>query len=117
MKSVSEIKRARKESQLQRVVSQLLLEQTLDDPSLKGIFVNRVELNPKKTVCSVLFYSELGKEHFEKILQHLILYKPSLRSAIAREVPGRYTPDIVFRYDDQLIKQLALENLIESLKD
>jgi ribosome-binding factor A len=117
MRPVDIIKRARRESLLQKVIAKLLAQQSLDDSELQGVFVNRIGLNANKSICTVYFYSDLGEEHFKKVLGRLILYKPSLRAAVAREVSGKYVPELVFRFDNQLTKQLAIEELIESVKE
>jgi ribosome-binding factor A len=39
-----------------------------------------------------------------------------MRSAIAKTVPSRYTPELVFRYDDEFAKQTEVEQLLDRLK-
>lgn len=117
MKPASVIKKAQRESELHHIIAELFVQQALDDAHLKGVYINRVALNADRSICTVFFFSEDGAEHFKKVLPFLILYKPSLRAAVAKKITGRYTPDIVFRFDEQYQKQLALEQLIESVKD
>ena len=100
-KRVSEIKRAQKSSLLLKVVSDLLLQTSLDDERLQGMFVSRVQLSPDKGMCEVFFFCSGGEEEFATKLPYLILYKPSLRSAISKQIPGRYTPNLLFKYDLQ----------------
>ena len=57
MRPVDQIKRARRESLLQKVIAKLLTQQALDDPQIQGVFVNRIELNANKSICTVYFYS------------------------------------------------------------
>ncbi len=112
----SAIKRAQKESLLFRVISQLFLQATLDDPRLQGIFVNRVQLSTDKSSCTVFFYTAKGEEGFNELRKHLLLYKPSLRKAIAASIPGRYTPELVFKFDTQFEKLQRIEELLEEVK-
>ncbi len=114
--SVSNVKRAQKESLLFREISQLFLQASLDDSRLQGITVNRVQLSPDKGVCTVFFYTAQGEEHFNQILRQLTLYKPSLRKALASTVKSRYTPELVFKFDKQFEKTQRIEQLIESVK-
>lgn len=116
MESVQSVKKAQKESLLLREISRLFLEKSIDDPELKDLFINRVSLSNDKSVCAVYFYSALGREEFERAFEHLKLYKPSMRKALSQTVPGKYVPNIVFRFDDQLKKQLEIESLIERIK-
>lgn len=110
------IKKAQKEALLLREISQLFHQIMLDDSSITDLFINRVHLSPDKGICTVFFYSQLGKEHFDKMLPILILYKPSLRTAIAQKIQARYTPEIKFRFDDQFEKQRRIEHLLEKIK-
>lgn len=99
-----------------RSISQLLMQISLDDTRISDIFVNRVSLSDSKSICAIYFYSPRGHDHFKEMLKVLILYKPSMRSAIAKTMDARYTPDLVFKFDEQFEKQLKLENLLDKIK-
>jgi ribosome-binding factor A len=64
-----------------------------------------------------LFDSSGGEADFKAKLGQLILYKPSLRAALAKSLQSRYTPDLTFVYDEYLEKTEKVDNLIERLKD
>ncbi len=113
---VHDIKKAQKESYLLRTISQLFMRTAIDDPRLKDIFINRVDLSPDKGTCTVLFYTVHGKEYFRDILEVLKLYKPSMRKALSQELQSRYTPELVFKFDEQFEKQQKIEQLIEKVK-
>lgn len=115
--STSTIKRAQKESVLMRLVAEVFLRAALDDPQIAGLVVNRVGLSPDKSICTVYFYSPEGKHYFDERLETLKLYKPSVRKAIAHGVQSRYTPDVIFRYDEQLERQHKIETLIDTLTE
>ena len=114
--SVTNVKRAQKESLFFREISQLFLQATMDDSRLNGLFVNRVQLSPDKGLCSVYFYTADGEEHFNNVLHTLMLYKPSLRKALATTIKGRYVPDLIFKFDKQFEKQQRIEELIEKVR-
>ncbi len=114
---VSEIKHAQKESLLLRHLSTFFLQITLDEKELAGFAVNRVKLSPDKGMCTILLIAPGGMKEFEEKKGLLILYKPSLRSAIAKVINGRYTPDFVFAYDEAFEKQQRVNDIIEKLKD
>jgi ribosome-binding factor A len=111
------IKKAKKESQLLKELSRLFLQLMLDDHRLQGLTISRVSLSADKSICTIFFYAADGEEFFEQILPILILYKPSLRKSIAQQVPARYTPELVFKYDKKREKQQHLEELIDKLKE
>lgn len=113
---VNRIKRAQKESLLLHEIAQLFLERALEDSELKNLFVNRIVLSESGSICTVFFYSSLGHEEFDRVFGQLKLYKPSMRKALSQKIKGRYTPDLIFRFDDQLKKQLEIEALIERVK-
>ncbi|OGB86119.1 hypothetical protein A3J41_03000 [candidate division TM6 bacterium RIFCSPHIGHO2_12_FULL_38_8] len=114
--NLSFIKRSQKESLLLRELSKMLLQLSLDDSELSGLFINRVELSKNKGVCIIYFYDPNGPEVFEQKKRRLILYKPSLRKGIAMTLDGRYTPELKFAFDEQFEKQQRIENLIETVK-
>lgn len=117
MKTTTHIRRAKRESHLFRIISSLFSQQAVEDPRLRDIFINRVELNADGSICYVFFYTALGKNYFDDVLGHLILYKPSLRAAVAHELSGRYTPDIAFRFDEKFEKQQEMERLIDRVSN
>ncbi|MFA6065755.1 MAG: ribosome-binding factor A [Candidatus Babeliaceae bacterium] len=114
--SVSDIKRAQKESALLRIISNLFMQTALDDNRIKDVFVNRVTLSPDKGSCFVFFYSPKGEEYFHEMLKILILYKPSLRKAVAQSLQARYTPELIFKFDHHFEKTLKIEQLIDKAK-
>jgi ribosome-binding factor A len=113
----SAIKRAQKESLLLHVFSELLLQITLDDSRIQGIYVNRVKLSSDKSVCTIFFYTPDGPDTFNEKLGYLLLYKPSLRKAIAQAIPSRYVPELVFKFDDQFEKQQRVDELLDRIKE
>ena len=115
--SNKDIKKAQKESLLLREISGLLLQAGMDDPRLQKVGVSRVSLSDDKGTCTVFFYTSQGKKAFEEILEILKLYKPSLRAALAKKIRGRYTPNLVFRFDDQIEKSEKMNALFQQLKE
>lgn len=114
--NISNIKRSQKESLLLKELSKMLHELMLDDKELSGLFINRVELSKNKGACIVYFYDPQGPETFESKKHRLILYKPSLRKAIASTLDSRYTPELVFAYDTQFEKQQRIETILDKVK-
>lgn len=115
-KRVSDIKRAQKTSLLLRAISTLFSQASMDNKELASVYVNRVELSSDKSLCYVFFCAHGGKEEFEAKKQYLILFKPSLRAALAKQINGRYTPQIVFKFDAVHDKVQRIETLLEKNK-
>lgn len=116
-KSVSDIKRAQKASLLFRLISNLFLEASIDDDRVKGLCISQIKLSPDKSYCYVFFYAIGGKKEFDEKFPFLKLYKPSLRAAIAKEINSRYTPEIVFKFDEVEEKSRKINDLIDRLKE
>lgn len=115
-KQQQEIKRAQRESYFYREISTLFLQITKDEPRVHGLFINRISLSSDGGTCTVLFLASNGKPEFEEKLPILILYKPSLRHSLAKTNHSRYTPNLIFRYDDSHEKVEKINNLIDRLK-
>jgi len=112
---VRELKRAQKEALIRKEFSKLFLNIKLEDPELSDLYINRVKLSSDKSVASIFFYIDGGQNVFNEKLRKLILYKPSLRKALSRLIESRYTPQIVFKYDKALEKQLEIEKLLDKV--
>lgn len=110
-----DIKRAQKEKQLSRELSNMLLKIQQDDVSVQGLYINRLRLSPDRSMCTVYFAAAGNKEEFDKKLPFLILYKPSLRSGLAKALNARYTPDLIFEYDAISDKQKRIESLLTKI--
>ena len=117
IKQQQEIRKAQKESYFYREISQLFLQITLNEPSLSSLYINRVSLSSDGGTCIVLFLASGGRKEFEEKLPTLILYKPSLRTALAKTSHGRYTPNIIFRYDEDHEKVEKINSLLDKLKE
>jgi len=113
---IREIKQAQRASFLLHEIAQFFLQITIDDAELRGLYINRVKLSSDNGLCYVLFIATNGKEEFDAKLSRLILFKPSLRSALSKVSHGRYVPDLIFKYDEEYEKQQKVEDLIDQLK-
>lgn len=114
---VQDIKRAQKESLLFQKLSEFFLRIKQDEPSLQTLTLNRVRLSKDKSMCNVYFIANGGIKAFEEMLKTLVLYKPSMRSSLAKSTHARYTPQIKFRYDEHAAEQERVSALIDRLKD
>ncbi len=113
----SAIKKSQKESVLFRALSSLFMQIVQDDSRLMGLTLNRVELTKNKSSCKVFFWTPNGVQEFQEKLPILILYKPSLRGAIAKMLNLRYTPELIFLYDAIYDKQEKVEKLLNQIKE
>lgn len=110
------VKHAQKESFLLRELSESFLHISLSDAQLQDCYITRVELSPDKGHCTVFFHTPGGIDSFKSKMSTLILYKPSLRSALSKALHSRYTPDLRFEYDSGIDKQNKIEDLFNKLE-
>lgn len=113
---VSTVKHAQKEAQVMREISNFFLRILYDEKRLFGLYVTRASLSPDKGMCTVFFHTSGGQQDFEEKRPVLILYKPSLRTALSKSLYSRYVPDLVFKYDAPFDKQRKVEDLMDRLK-
>jgi ribosome-binding factor A len=114
---VSTIKREQKKSQYFREISLLVQMLSQDEPSLRNVFVTRVELSPDSGICHVYFAMYVGEAPFKEALDVLKLYKPSLRSTLGQKVVARHTPDLVFHLDEAKEKERHIHSLLDEIKN
>lgn len=112
----SHIKREQKKSLFFRELSNLYYSVSQEEPGLSSVFITKVDLSSDTGICYVYFGSSGGEAQFKIALQRLILYKPSMRSALAKKIPGRYTPDLQFRFDLTFEKEQKMNQLLDSVK-
>jgi ribosome-binding factor A len=113
---VRAIKQAQRESFLLREISTLYVRLIQDNPELQGVYIIKIELSSDGSTCTVYFHSTQGQAHYEQIKDKLILYKPSIRTALAKASSSRYVPQLIFRYAEGVEKQERVNDLIEQLK-
>lgn len=110
-----EIKREKKKSLFLREIAALVQSLGGEDQTIAKVYVTRVDLSADTGICYVYFstYGEFSEELFKDVLERLKLYKPSMRKAIARSIPGRYTPDLLFLYDKPKEKEFRINQLLD----
>lgn len=113
---VRAIKQAQRESFLLREISSLYLRVAQDNPELQGTYITAVQLSSDGSTCTVYFHSTQGQDHYEQVKDKLILYKPSMRTALAKASSSRYVPQLMFRYAEGVEKQQRVNELIDQLK-
>jgi ribosome-binding factor A len=117
-KPASDIKKERRKSLFFREMTQLIRELAEKESIIAEIFVSQVDISPNSGVCYVYFstYKEPGEEVFNKSLETLKLYKPSLRSGFAKRVQTRYAPELVFIYDKAKEKERRINDLLNKVQ-
>jgi ribosome-binding factor A len=113
--AVSTIKREQKTSFLLKEISAMVQELTPDEPSLLRVFVTKITMSKDCGICFVHFSTYGGKEEFDEALQILKLYKPSMRRRLAQISHSKYTPNIMFMYDQGKDKERHINTLLDGI--
>lgn len=111
-----EIKQAQKQSFYFKEIAALVQQIAADEPRLLPLFVTRVEISAKGSLCTVYFSTHTDETAFAEGLEILKLYKPSMRKALANIGHGRYVPDLLFRYDRAKEKERRVAGLLDKIK-
>jgi ribosome-binding factor A len=114
MNQTSLIKKKQKESLLFRELSTIITLLQQDEKKIIGLVPTRVSLSDDKGHCTLYFICETEDEFLSK-LETLKLYKPSIRAQLSKNIIGRYTPELVFKYDQQFKKQLEIDQILDSI--
>ena len=112
-----DVKKSQKESFFLQEIATLFLQLSMEEKKLHDLYISRVELSTDGGLCNVFFHTPQGIESFKERRKDLILYKPSMRAAVAKASHSRYAPDLRFLYDEGLDKQQKMEDLFNNLKN
>ncbi len=123
--STPSIKREKKKSIFLRELSIYIDRLAQDEPRLRRVFLSRVDLSADCGICYLYFATlpgtdftdEYKKTLYLQALDVLKLYKPSLRKNLAQNVDGRYTPSLVFMYDDKKDKIDRVNVLLDKVHE
>lgn len=111
----SDVKKKRREANISRTLTPLLQSSFKEQPSLKNLFISRIELSKDGGLCTI-FLAHFSTQDSEKPdLETLKLFAPSTRQALAQVMEGRYTPEIKFAYDIHLDKVRILNDVLEKV--
>lgn len=112
---VHEVKRERKKALFFREISVLIQKLSADEPAILSVYVTRVDLSADTGICYVYFASFKDQDDFRDALEILKLYKPSMRSVLAKSLKLRYAPNLIFLFDEKKEKVQRMEELLEQI--
>ena len=110
---MAKLKQEKLAVQIQKYISDII-QFELKAHDLGICTVTRVKVSDDNSWAKV-FVSFLDKNREEK-LERLKYYKPVIRTALAKKLTIRRTPDITFTLDDSFEKGEKIEKIIRELK-
>ncbi|MBX9830729.1 ribosome-binding factor A [Candidatus Babeliales bacterium] len=122
----NERKKEQKKSFLLREISTLVHALGREEPDVAAVFITRVELSADNGICYIYFaaypdpkvedFKAAAQAMFNKALDRLKLYKPSMRTALAKVMHGKYTPSLIFLFDEKQEKVLKINELLDKVQ-
>lgn len=112
-----DIKREKKKSLFFRELSQIINLIANEEEAAQKVYVTKVDFSEDYGILYVYLTTveSFSEEVFDKALNILKLYKPSIRKEIATRLNPRYTPDIIFLYDKHKEKQDRINALLDQV--
>ena len=111
---MAKLKQERLAVQIQKYISDIIHFEIKAD-NLGIVTVTRVKVSDDNSWAKI-YVSFLDKNREEK-LENLKEYKPQIRTALAKKLTIRRTPDLTFTLDDSYEKGEKIEKIIRELKN
>lgn len=112
---IATVKRLKREALIAKQLSPVLLQLFAEHSALSQLFLSHVGLSKDGGMCEIYLSTFSTYEAFQEALGTLKLYAPSVRSALAKILQGRYTPQIRFLYDHAVDKERELNVIFSKL--
>jgi len=103
---------ARVADNIKHEIATLLLRKS-KDPRVYNVTITRVTVTPDLRLARVFFSCRDGE--VDEALSGLASAKGFIRSHLAKEMGMRYVPDLDFRHDESLERQLEMEKLLQEI--
>lgn len=114
MSNKNEARLGRVNEELKKALSQIITYE-LKNPDVTGmISVTRVKVTPDLKYAKV-YVSMLNSKSVDKTMNGLKESAGFLRSALAKSVNLRITPELVFEYDDSIENGERIENILKEI--
>lgn len=103
--------------QIREHIALMLVRGEISDPRVRGITLNSVKMSPDLQIAKV-YFSVLGdktkRQEAEKGLKQASSY---IRRELGKALLVRYTPAVIFHYDDSIEYSVKMGALISKVSD
>lgn len=103
------------ESQLQRVVAELIARE-VKDPRVGSVTITAVRLSPDMGLARIYFTPFAARHDPQEVLRGLVHAGGFLRGQVGRELGLRHAPRLEFALDDSVEKAAHLTGLIDQAR-
>ncbi len=111
------VKRAVKVADVIKNELSILLISTVRDQKLSNVSISRVEVTDDLKLARIFYTIFEGAKNRGQVQKSLDKAKGFMRSHLAKTMNMRYTPELMFRYDDKADKVRELEDLFQEISD
>ncbi|MCB1142871.1 MAG: 30S ribosome-binding factor RbfA [Leptospiraceae bacterium] len=109
------IRKKRIEAEIIRTLGTVFVSGKVKDPGIGMVSLHRAELAEDLSVVKIWVTSYIEEREKGKFLTSLKRASGFLQHILAKELKLRQTPRIVFKWDDNYIKSLEVNALIDEL--
>ncbi|MEM7181136.1 MAG: 30S ribosome-binding factor RbfA [Spirochaetota bacterium] len=107
------IRKQRIESAIVRLISEMIVSGKVKDPRVGFVTVHRAKISPDLNYLSVWVTSYCTPAEKRKLLKGLHSASSFIQSVISEQLRLRVTPKLHFLWDDDYIKALEVNELID----
>jgi ribosome-binding factor A len=112
---MSNFRKARIEEAYQKEILNIITY-NVRDPRLRGISITQVVFTPDLRLAKVYYDVPEGKERIVEINKGLKKSKGFIKRALAQKVKIKYTPDIIFYFDETAQVKDRIDQLFDEIK-
>jgi ribosome-binding factor A len=123
--TTADVKRERKKSLFLRELSVFVDTISQEQPALREVYLSRLELSADGGICYLYFAAIApmsdaqpvsAEDRYKAALEVLKLYRPSIRKALAQALQARYTPDLIFMFDEKREQIDRINELLDQVQ-
>jgi len=112
---VDEIRKKKIESEIVRTLASHLVSGKVKDPRIGIVSVHRAELATDMSQVKIWITSYIDPKQKGKFLSIMKKASGYFQKVISEELKLRFTPKIIFIWDENFLKALEVNNLIDRL--
>jgi ribosome-binding factor A len=112
---MNETRKKKIESEIIKTIAKLIVSGKMKDPRIGIVSVHRAELSNDMAAVKVWVTSYCDEKGKRNLLNALRTARGFFQHFIAKELQLRLTPKVLFLWDDDYIKSLEVNSLIDNL--
>jgi ribosome-binding factor A len=103
--------------QIRDIIATMFVRGEIRDPRLQNLTILSVKMTSDLQLAKVYFIcSQKEKEAIEQVQQALKVASPFIRRELGKQLQIRYTPQVVFYFDDSIEYSLKMSAVLSQVK-